>query len=59
MSSLLDPTWERLKARFPALADADVVRDQSHGHHALHAEGIWFRGKFYPEGESVPLVELP
>ena len=28
--------WERVKLRYPRLADWDVVRDQSHGHHSLN-----------------------
>lgn len=33
--SLPDVWWERVKARFPQLADFDVIRDQSHTHHTL------------------------
>lgn len=35
VGSGLDTLWERVKQRYPRLADFDVIRDQSQTHHTL------------------------
>lgn len=60
--SIGDRWWEKVKARFPQLADFDVTRDQSHTHHtlvvglafgSLGALGGWSSGLGHSKGYAL------